>query len=93
MTALVRCLAEAETAARTAGALIPSLPRAPRSRSADCEAAMSERQEPSIEEMLADPIVRAVMSADGVDPDELKARLNAVKQAVELRASQISDDV
>jgi hypothetical protein len=54
---------------------------------------MSERQEPSIEEMLADPIVRALMSADGVDPDELKARLNAIKQAVELRASQISDDV
>jgi hypothetical protein len=93
MTALVRCLAEAEKAASIAGALIPSLPRAPRSRSADREAAMSERQEPSIEEMLADPIVRALMSADGVDPDELKARLNAIKQAVELRASQISDDV
>ena len=36
---------------------------------------MLERREPSIEEMLIDPITRAVMSADGVDPRELKSWL------------------
>ena len=32
-------------------------------------------REPRLEEMLADPIVRAVMEADGVDLRELKAEL------------------
>jgi hypothetical protein len=52
---------------------------------------MPEWREPSIEEMLADTIVRALMAADGIDPYELKALLNSVKHAVELRASQISN--
>ena len=32
-------------------------------------------REPSLEEMLADSITRAVMEADGVDPGELEAEL------------------
>jgi hypothetical protein len=35
-------------------------------------------REPSLEEMLSDPIVRAMMDADGVDPHELKAMLREV---------------
>ena len=41
--------------------------------------------EPSIEEMLADPIVRALMTADGVRADELEALLRSI--AKRLRAS------
>jgi hypothetical protein len=35
-------------------------------------------REPSLEEMLSDPIVRAMMDADGVDPLELEAMLKEV---------------
>jgi hypothetical protein len=35
----------------------------------------SQHREPRLEEMLADPIVRAVMEADGVDLRELEAEL------------------
>jgi len=35
----------------------------------------SHCREPRLEEMLADPIVRAVMEADGVDLRELEAEL------------------
>jgi len=37
-------------------------------------------REPSIEEMLADPIVRDLMAADGIDPNELKALLRSVAE-------------
>lgn len=36
------------------------------------------RREPTLEEMLSDPIVVALMDADGVDARELKAMLNDV---------------
>jgi|RhiMethySRZTD1v2_1073278.scaffolds.fasta_scaffold252279_2 hypothetical protein len=36
------------------------------------------RREPSPEEMLSDPIVRAMMDADGVDALELEAMLKEV---------------
>ena len=36
------------------------------------------RREPSPEEMLSDPIVRAMMDADGVDPHGLEAMLKEV---------------
>jgi hypothetical protein len=32
-------------------------------------------REPTLDEMLSDPIVRALMEADGVDPQELAATL------------------
>ena len=35
-------------------------------------------REPSLEEMLSDPIVRAMMDADGVDPHGLEAMLKEV---------------
>ena len=33
----------------------------------------SQYREPRLEEMLADPIIKAVMEADGVDPRALEA--------------------
>jgi hypothetical protein len=36
--------------------------------------------EPSIGEMLSDPIVRAMMDADGVEPDHLAAMLGKVQR-------------
>jgi hypothetical protein len=44
--------------------------------------------EPSVEELLADPIVRDLMIADGVDPIELKELLATVQLAVESRAKK-----
>jgi len=35
-------------------------------------------RDPSLSEALADPVVRAVMAADGVDPRKLAAELRAV---------------
>jgi len=34
--------------------------------------------EPTLEEILSDPIFRAMMDADGVDPDELETMLREV---------------
>ena len=53
---------------------------------------MAPRGEPtlesSVEELLADPIVRDLMIADGVDPIELKELLATVQLAVESRAKK-----
>jgi hypothetical protein len=49
----------------------------------------TEGHEASIDEMLADPIVRALMDADGVDPDELRALLRAVAQRFRARGDRI----
>jgi hypothetical protein len=50
---------------------------------------MAPRGEPtlelSVEDLLADPIVRDLMIADGVDPIELKALLDTVQRAVKSR--------
>jgi hypothetical protein len=46
-------------------------------------------RELSIKEMLADPVVRALMSADGVHADELKALLCSVASL--LRARSLKD--
>ena len=35
-------------------------------------------RDPSLSEALADPLVRAIMAADGVDPRQLAAELRAV---------------
>jgi hypothetical protein len=42
--------------------------------------------EPLLQDMLADPIVKAVMEADGVDPRELEAELK--RTAALLRAAR-----
>ena len=39
-------------------------------------------EEPTLAEALADPVVRAVMAADGVDPKKLKALLVSVARAL-----------
>lgn len=41
--------------------------------------------EPSIDTMLSDPIVRAVMAADGVDPDQLRDLLQSVAKRLQAR--------
>ena len=38
----------------------------------------SRHGEPTLEEMLSDPIIRAVMEADGIDPQELAATLRQI---------------
>ena len=38
---------------------------------------MQEDREPSIKELLAEPVVRALMKADGVDPEDVKALLHS----------------
>lgn len=53
-------------------------------RRCDGESAMPEWREPSIDEMLAEPIVRALMTADGVRAGKLKTLLRSV--AKRLRA-------
>jgi hypothetical protein len=35
-------------------------------------------REPTLSEMLSDPIIRTVMEVDGVNPDELEAMLRRV---------------
>jgi hypothetical protein len=47
-------------------------------------------REPTLEDILSDPIVRDVMAADGVDPQKLEAALRQV--ALGLRAAQRTDD-
>jgi hypothetical protein len=39
---------------------------------------MPRREELSLDAMLADPIVRDLMAADGIDPDQVKALLRSV---------------
>jgi hypothetical protein len=38
-------------------------------------------REPTLEDMLSDPIIRAVMDADRVDPHELQEALSAARGA------------
>jgi hypothetical protein len=41
------------------------------------EPAIQDNREPSIKELLAEPVVRALMKADGVDPEDVKALLHS----------------
>jgi hypothetical protein len=41
--------------------------------------------EPTLEDVLADPLVQAVMAADGVDPDELADSLGELAERIRLR--------
>jgi hypothetical protein len=53
---------------------------------------MNSRQgEPTLEEMLSDPIVRAVMEADGIDPQELAATLTQTGRKLARRARTVQD--
>ena len=41
-------------------------------------------RDPSLSETLADPLVRAVMAADGVDPGKLAVELHAIATRLNL---------
>jgi hypothetical protein len=47
------------------------------------EPVMPGSSEPSIKELLSDPIVRALMSADGIHTDELEGLLCSVAKRLE----------
>ena len=51
------------------------------------------RSEPTIVEMLADPMIRAVMAADRVEPQTLEAALRETARSLAIRGrrSQIRD--
>ena len=38
-------------------------------------------EEPTLDEMLSDPVIEAVMEADGVDPGEVETLLRRVRTA------------
>lgn len=44
--------------------------------------------EASVDELLADPIVRDLMAADGVNPDELRALLYRMQRTIECYAAR-----
>ncbi len=44
--------------------------------------------EASVDELLADPIVRDLMAADGVDPPKLRAMLYGVQRTIECYATR-----
>lgn len=45
-------------------------------------------REPTLKEALADPVIRAVMDADGVDPRELERRLNEIAASLRQRSTR-----
>jgi len=50
---------------------------------------MAQCPEPSVEEMVNDPIVRALMASDGVYPGDLQRLLRSI--ALTLRARRVED--
>jgi hypothetical protein len=51
----------------------------------DGETAMTQCPEPSIDEMVDDPIVRALMAADGVIPRQLRRLLRSIAGNLRVR--------
>jgi hypothetical protein len=51
------------------------------------EFAMPGWDEASVDELLVDPIVRDLMTADGVDPPQLRAMLYGVQRTIECYAT------
>ena len=45
--------------------------------------------EPTLEELLSEPIIKALMDADGVDPDELKAILGWTSVQLRSRSKRL----
>ena len=41
-------------------------------------------REPSLDDAIADPLIQALMLADGVDPDELRALMRETARRIEL---------
>jgi hypothetical protein len=50
--------------------------------------AMECFSEPTLDEVLSDPLVMDVMASDGVDPGELEAELAAIAGDIRRRASK-----
>jgi hypothetical protein len=51
----------------------------------------ASRDEPTLDELLSDPIVKDVMRADAIDTGELRAALSAVARELQARrARQVS---
>ena len=50
-----------------------------------------ELMEPTLNEALSDPVIRAVMKADGVDPTALIADLRRVAQSIKQTAAGRND--
>jgi hypothetical protein len=48
-------------------------------------------REPTLEDILSDPIVRVVMDADGVDPRRLELESTPREMALGLRAARRAD--
>jgi hypothetical protein len=46
--------------------------------------------EPTLDEVLSDPMVREVMASDGVDPTELETALVAIAGDIRARKRRIS---
>ena len=49
---------------------------------------MTYCREPSLEDILSDPIIRAVIDADGVDANELDAMLRQVARKRRARSAE-----
>ena len=47
-----------------------------------------DHREPTLKEMLSDSVVRDVMEADGVDPQELAAMLSAIGEQLRRGATR-----
>jgi hypothetical protein len=47
--------------------------------------------EPTLADALSDPLTRALMEADGVDPEELEADLRDLSQSLAQRGGSFSD--
>jgi hypothetical protein len=52
----------------------------------------TSHDDPTIDDLLGDPVTRAVMKADGVDPSALEAMLRALAPRVAIAAGRSSDD-
>jgi hypothetical protein len=81
------------TVNKSAISLHPQLPALPLPRSetlnGDLESPMNCHREPTLDGILSDPIVRAVMEADCVNPLELEEMLRQVAQR--LRTPNLPD--
>ena len=47
-------------------------------------------REPMLEEILSDPITRAVMRADGVDPAKLRTMLSRIGEAIDPECASVA---
>jgi hypothetical protein len=45
------------------------------------------QREPTLNEMLSDPLIKLMMRADGVDPEKLRPQLRAVARTLERPSS------